>query len=139
MHDQIMIGKIKVIEDYLLKDKDSATTKEINKDLRFNEEVKHRRIDEEQFDSIPRENLNNKKLLNDKTISMKKEFDLRKCPHCSIPIIKEEGCNFITCQSNFCKGEKFFCYICGDKLLASQKGNHFPNGIYNDSCRKIKK
>ena len=61
---------------------------------------------------------------------------INNCPHCKTIYFLENGCNFITCSSVFCKSQKFFCHLCGDKLKNSQKNSHYPNGIYGDSCFK---
>ena len=61
---------------------------------------------------------------------------INNCPHCKTIYFFENGCNFITCSSVFCKSQKFFCHLCGDKLKNSQKNSHYPNGIYGDSCFK---
>ena len=58
-----------------------------------------------------------------------------KCPHCLTNIEYESGCYFMTCSSYICKSKKFFCFICQSKLYLSDKKHHFPNGIYNLSCK----
>jgi len=61
--------------------------------------------------------------------------ELPKCPNCLCYAIIEGGCNFITCNSVYCKGLKFFCKICNKKLLYSEKINHFPKGVFDNSCK----
>jgi hypothetical protein len=61
--------------------------------------------------------------------------ELPKCPYCLLYVIIEGGCNFITCDSLLCQGRKFFCKICNKKLLLSDKITHFPQGMFNNSCK----
>merc|ERR1712226_1302633 len=52
----------------------------------------------------------------------------RHCPHCNAPIEKNEGCNKITCW----RCNTHFCWLCGDKLPASNPYTHF--NVTNNSC-----
>lgn len=45
------------------------------------------------------------------------------CPGCNIKIEKAMGCNHMTCM----KCKQHFCYLCGDKLKASNPYRHFSN------------
>jgi len=38
----------------------------------------------------------------------------KRCPHCKVPIQKNEGCNHMTCK--LCTGQ--FCYSCGEAYVA---------------------
>ncbi|CAD8204025.1 unnamed protein product [Paramecium octaurelia] len=63
-----------------------------------------------------------------------------KCPRCKIQVFKEEGCNFLKCQSQYCKGQVYFCGIC---FLILKKEDHYSHFIDNNpynACRigKIK-
>ena len=51
----------------------------------------------------------------------KKDNTVRKCPKCGIEIIKQDGCNHMTCSK--CKYQ--FCWICGGKYYS----NHFNNPL----------
>ena len=63
--------------------------------------------------------------------------DLGCCPHCKSNYLFEGGCNFITCESQICKRQKYFCHLCKKKLHTTEKISHFPNGIYKD-CLNVK-
>lgn len=53
---------------------------------------------------------------------------IRKCPKCSTPIVKEEGCNKMTCSKCGCA----FCDVCG-KDISRETYNHFSG---NGPCRQ---
>jgi len=57
-----------------------------------------------------------------------------KCPNCRQMIYFEGGCRFITCQSNYCKSNKYFCIICGSSLNKTDKMSHFIDGLYANTC-----
>lgn len=48
---------------------------------------------------------------------------VRSCPKCHQVIFRDEGCKFMTCKSELCKGATFFCMACG-KLLGTKHENH---------------
>ena len=67
-------------------------------------------------------------------VDWKKDNTVRKCPKCGIEIIKQDGCNHMTCTK--CKYQ--FCWICGGKYSSS----HFSNpisGCYNKQFSAVKK
>lgn len=64
----------------------------------------------------------------------KKDNTVRKCPKCGIEIIKQDGCNHMTCSK--CKYQ--FCWICGGKYSS----NHYSNPIspcYSKQFSAVKK
>merc|ERR1711948_205749 len=61
----------------------------------------------------------------------------QRCPCCKAACEREEGCNFITCHSEICRGKKYFCYLCGKELSASEHFTHFPHGLFENACCKI--
>ena len=48
---------------------------------------------------------------------------VRACPKCHQVIFRDEGCKFMTCKSELCKGATFFCMACG-KLLGKKHEEH---------------
>jgi hypothetical protein len=63
------------------------------------------------------------------------EKDFLKCPYCMNYVDVEGGNNFITCSSVNCQSKKYFCSICGKKLLQSEKISHYPNGLFSNLCK----
>ena len=59
------------------------------------------------------------------------------CPNCKLNYLFEGGCNFITCESQYCNRRKYFCHLCKKRLLISEKISHFPNGIHSN-CLNVK-
>jgi len=57
----------------------------------------------------------------------------QQCPVCKVRTERSRGCNNMTCTSPQCKGKTKYCYICGQV----PQGNHFPQGIYADSCVNV--
>ncbi|CAE7538222.1 ARI10, partial [Symbiodinium sp. CCMP2456] len=49
----------------------------------------------------------------------------KRCPVCRHLCERESGCNFMTCPSEQCKGETYFCYLCGEILAASDHASHY--------------
>ena len=92
--------------------------------------------------------INEKEKNKDQSVVIPNQFDnlknshepqddnLKNCPHCKSKYFFEGGSKFITCLSLFCNKKKFFCHLCGSKLQTSEKINHFPQGIYANSCLK---
>jgi len=60
-----------------------------------------------------------------------------KCPLCNTFIEFEGGCYFIQCASNFCKGSKYFCFICKRRLENAEKSSHYEKGPYSYHCKNI--
>ena len=53
------------------------------------------------------------------------------CPSCQTPVVKEEGCNHMTCR---CQHE--FCYVCGESIPRDSHGRqatelHFAPNSYS--------
>ena len=66
------------------------------------------------------------------------ENQMKKCPHCGVPVFRESGCNYMTCSSNHCQRKKFFCMICGQSLVPSDHFTHFKkNGVFGKTCNTI--
>ena len=57
---------------------------------------------------------------------------VRKCPKCSALILKQDGCNFMTCQCG-----AHFCYACRQSLDNSQHLNHACVGVIPDDAQQI--
>lgn len=61
--------------------------------------------------------------------SMKKWLDaqdkstVRPCPVCNAVIERKRGCKFMTCPSEVCKGNTFFCMCCGTQV-ETKHGKH---------------
>lgn len=55
------------------------------------------------------------------------------CPWCNALIYKDGGCKYITCASESCKKEKFFCWDCKTKLNTVHQVHpcHTPDVISN--------
>jgi len=51
--------------------------------------------------------------------------NLKQCPSCRHLCQRESGCNFMTCPSEQCKGQTYFCYICEEALAASDHAAHY--------------
>lgn len=51
------------------------------------------------------------------------------CPGCQVPVVKDEGCNHMTCAR--CRTE--FCMLCGKKYTTSIDAHHDFN-VYGESC-----
>ncbi|OMJ76320.1 hypothetical protein SteCoe_24346 [Stentor coeruleus] len=41
---------------------------------------------------------------------------MRLCAWCTTPVERSKGCKYITCESEFCKGKRYFCWDCNAKL-----------------------
>eukprot|EP00927_Polykrikos_kofoidii_P065736 TRINITY_DN61451_c0_g1_i1.p1 TRINITY_DN61451_c0_g1~~TRINITY_DN61451_c0_g1_i1.p1 ORF type:complete len:367 (+),score=58.36 TRINITY_DN61451_c0_g1_i1:39-1139(+) len=61
----------------------------------------------------------------------------QRCPTCCAPCIRDSGCNFMSCHSSRCRGENWFCYLCGEQLKVTQKFSHFPHGVWENACEKV--
>jgi hypothetical protein len=46
---------------------------------------------------------------------------MKICPWCSIPVMKDEACKYVTCATDVCSGKNFFCWDCGSKLLTKHQ------------------
>lgn len=93
--------------------------------------------DWEEHRNIKCEELKNKKISpNDKEFEIfVRQNKLMKCPQCGITVEKTKYCNFMYCESNFCKKKTIFCYICGVKLDIKDKNSHFiDNNAYAYEC-----
>eukprot|EP01114_Cavostelium_apophysatum_P007258 TRINITY_DN1922_c0_g1_i1.p1 TRINITY_DN1922_c0_g1~~TRINITY_DN1922_c0_g1_i1.p1 ORF type:complete len:331 (-),score=60.87 TRINITY_DN1922_c0_g1_i1:518-1510(-) len=55
---------------------------------------------------------------------------IHRCPKCSIPIQKNEGCNFMTCRCG-----QYWCNLCGCALDQDKHSSHFHNNPFGDKCR----
>jgi len=65
-----------------------------------------------------------------------------RCPRCRAPTVHEQGCYFMQCQSEACRGRVHFCYLCGEELDGSDHApgrslGHFPRGPYNMECVNV--
>jgi hypothetical protein len=78
-----------------------------------------------------KENTNNNKLLllNESTSSLSNFKNIKRCPKCSIPIERAEGCAQIMCK--FCKHT--FCFFCLQSLEVSSFINIF--NLENNSVK----
>tara|TARA_B100000745_G_scaffold228691_1_gene153225 strand:+ start:222 stop:1007 length:786 start_codon:yes stop_codon:yes gene_type:complete len=62
--------------------------------------------------------------------------EIRKCPHCNIKTIRPTNCNFVICECG-----KFWCFLCGCRLINDMNGHnrHYyigpGSGPYSNSCR----
>mmetsp|Transcript_5312 Transcript_5312/g.9741 ORF Transcript_5312/g.9741 Transcript_5312/m.9741 type:complete len:329 (+) Transcript_5312:3117-4103(+) len=56
-------------------------------------------------------------------IEMAKQLGWKQCPVCKTVIEKNEGCVFMVCQSEVCKGTTYFCYVC-EKHLNEKHERH---------------
>eukprot|EP00434_Breviolum_minutum_P020780 symbB.v1.2.018328.t1/scaffold1417.1/size119926/2 len=56
---------------------------------------------------------------------MIKKENWKRCPVCRHLCERESGCNFMTCPSEQCKGETYFCYLCGELLTSSDHAAHY--------------
>lgn len=64
--------------------------------------------------------------------------DIKQCPVCGEGVIKEQGCNFITCNWSKCGGNTYFCFLCGDKLTSKDHILHFRrSGPFGDICNNL--
>lgn len=61
----------------------------------------------------------------------------QRCPCCRAACEREDGCNFITCHSEICRGKNYFCYLCGKELTALQHFTHFPHGLFENACSDV--
>jgi len=39
-----------------------------------------------------------------------------RCPWCQAVVERTSGCNYMTCNSDACRGRRYFCYACGQRL-----------------------
>lgn len=60
------------------------------------------------------------------------EIITRKCPHCTVLLIKDGGCNKLTCNCG-----ALICYVCRQNIT-KESYNHFCNCGENCSCGKCK-
>ena len=64
---------------------------------------------------------------------------LVRCPECKLGILKETGCNFITCLWNECKGISF-CFLCKKVLSEDEHFSHYKRtGPFGNSCNTLDK
>ncbi|CAE8660928.1 unnamed protein product [Polarella glacialis] len=49
----------------------------------------------------------------------------KRCPVCRNLCERGSGCNFMTCPSEQCKSQTFFCYLCGELLAAADHASHY--------------
>eukprot|EP00928_Gymnodinium_smaydae_P087104 TRINITY_DN71438_c0_g1_i1.p1 TRINITY_DN71438_c0_g1~~TRINITY_DN71438_c0_g1_i1.p1 ORF type:complete len:337 (-),score=62.68 TRINITY_DN71438_c0_g1_i1:344-1354(-) len=61
----------------------------------------------------------------------------QRCPKCSAICERQQGCNYMTCPSDVCRGKTNFCYVCGDELTWYEHATHFPSGPFANVCRKV--
>ena len=110
---------------------DSTENKNVKEEFSHKNKVERSLHIEESSELIIKNNIYVKENKNDQI------NEIPKCPYCLVYVIIEGGCDFITCNSNFCKGKKYFCKVCNKKLLLSDKVSHFPQGMFNNSCKNI--
>ncbi|KAL4064725.1 hypothetical protein V8B97DRAFT_2025998 [Scleroderma yunnanense] len=61
------------------------------------------------------------------------------CPNCKIPIIKEHGCNHMTCIAPGCNTH--FCYLCGALIIRSSLRDGISKAVnkhYSKKCELFK-
>lgn len=64
---------------------------------------------------------------------------LVRCPECKLGILKENGCNFIKCLWNECKGI-IFCFLCKKILSEDEHFSHYKrSGPFGNSCNTTDK
>lgn len=61
----------------------------------------------------------------------------QRCPKCSAPCERSQGCNYMTCESSACRRQCHFCYLCGMALSGLEHFSHFPAGAYENSCKNV--
>lgn len=62
----------------------------------------------------------------------------KRCPNCGCACEREDGCNFITCTSPVCRGERALCNLCGKSLVEAQHFSHFASeGPFGTTCNTL--
>jgi IBR domain, a half RING-finger domain len=62
----------------------------------------------------------------------------KKCPTCGVPVEKIDGCQFLYCDSQICRGVNNLCYICGRFVIEDQHFSHYKTkGPFGDTCNTI--
>lgn len=62
----------------------------------------------------------------------------KKCPTCGIPVEKIDGCQFLYCDSQVCRGRNNLCFLCGRFVIEAQHFSHYlTKGPYGDSCNTL--
>ncbi|CAG9318423.1 unnamed protein product [Blepharisma stoltei] len=80
------------------------------------------------------EKVNPEENLNDMLLSR----NWKRCPNCGSAVEREDGCNFITCTSPVCRGEKALCNLCGKSLVEAQHFSHFQKeGPFGTTCNTL--
>mmetsp|Transcript_74721 Transcript_74721/g.129629 ORF Transcript_74721/g.129629 Transcript_74721/m.129629 type:complete len:114 (+) Transcript_74721:1-342(+) len=64
---------------------------------------------------------------------------MQRCPVCRAPSSRDNGCNYMTCYSESCRGKTHYCYLCGVQLSSAEHFTHFPAGIFQNMCNNIDK
>jgi hypothetical protein len=66
----------------------------------------------------------------------------KKCPYCNVICEKIDGCNFMKCFSQICRGKNNFCLNCGVGITDSQHfSQHFSHckaqGPFGEICNTL--
>ncbi|KAL4072313.1 hypothetical protein J3A83DRAFT_4093176 [Scleroderma citrinum] len=65
-----------------------------------------------------------------------KEQGWKYCPNCKTPILKDHGCNHMTCIATGCNTH--FCYVCGDLIVRSALRDEINKAVsehYSSKCQ----
>lgn len=73
--------------------------------------------------------------------SLMKKKGWRYCPGCTMPVIKESGCNHMSCVAPGC--HTHFCYKCGKLIVVSATGRNVGEEVTlhygNGGCRQFER
>ncbi|KAG2011650.1 IBR domain-containing protein [Coprinopsis cinerea AmutBmut pab1-1] len=64
----------------------------------------------------------------------------RYCPGCTMPVLKDSGCNHMACVAPGC--HTHFCYKCGKHIVTSATGRNVGEEVtlhYNNGCRQFER
>ncbi|CAG9317462.1 unnamed protein product [Blepharisma stoltei] len=62
----------------------------------------------------------------------------KRCPKCGAACMREDGCNYVICQSPICRGTQPFCNLCGKPLVQKQHFSHFlAQGPFGNICNTL--
>lgn len=62
----------------------------------------------------------------------------KRCPKCGAACMREDGCNYVICQSPVCRGTQPFCNLCGKPLVQKQHFSHFlAQGPFGNICNTL--
>lgn len=62
----------------------------------------------------------------------------QRCPVCKAACARSQGCNYMSCSSERCRGCTHFCYICGVQLDHLQHVTHYPFGLFAAACSNVR-